>query len=417
MRKFILSLALLTSGSTILLAQDFKDVKEKLDKGKVAEAREKIDKEIADPKNQKSASAWYYKGLVYSELSKDTTKTDMDYRMEAFNAFKKYQELDPKNVMLMVTQNANFFQLYEAYYNQGVKDFNAQTYDRAFQNFTGGLQVKDYVYSKGYEINNFKFAALDTQLLTLTGSAGILAKKEDLAMPYYQKLADAKVKGEDFKNIYPILVEYFGKKGDSVNKAKYLAIGSELYPENPYWNQSKLAAAGTDRSKRLAQFKDLLKNDPKNADLLIDYAVELFNYTYSKDKPANYTESQQELTASLQNAITMNPNSVYANYIMTQHLSNQMYDLQQDRNAVKGTKPEDIKKKQAMDADIKKKAEEMFVYSEAAYNMYDKMPAADMKASDKSNFKNVTNQIVDYYVMKKQPEKAKIYEDKLKTIK
>ncbi|HEY0059810.1 MAG TPA: hypothetical protein VGB56_11810 [Flavisolibacter sp.] len=416
MRKLILSLALLTSG-TVLLAQDFKAVKESLDKGKIAEARERIDKEIADPKNQKSANAWYYKGLVYSELSKDSTKTDMDYRMEAFNAFKKYQELDPKNIMLMLNQNANFFQLYEAYYNQGVKDFNAQAYDKAFQNFVGGLQVKDYVYTKGYEINGFKFPALDTQLLNLTGSAGIMAKKEDQAMPYYQMLADAKLKGEDFKQIYPILVEYYGKKGDSVNQAKYLAIGSELYPENPYWNQSKIAAAGTDRSKRMAQFKELLKNDPKNADLLIDYAVELFNYTYGKDKPANYTESQQELTTSLQNAITVNPSSVYANYIMTQHLSNQMYDLQQDRNAIKGTKPEDIKKKQAMDKEIMKKAEEMFVYSEAAYNMYDKMPAADMKASDKANFKTVTNQVIDYYVMKKQPEKAKIYEDTLKTIK
>jgi hypothetical protein len=417
MRKLILSLILLTSGTSALLAQDFKDVKEKLEKGKIAEAREKIDKDLADPKNQKSANAWYYKGLVYSELAKDTTKTDMDYRMEAFNAFKKYQELDPKNIMLMLNQNANFFQLYEAYYNQGVKDFNAQAYDKAFQNFTSGLQVKDYVYSKGYEINNFKFPAIDTQLLNLTGSAGIMAKKEDQAIPYYQQLADAKLKGEDFKQIYPILVEYYGKKGDSVNKAKYLAIGSELYPENPYWNQSKIAAAGTDRSKRMAQFKELLKNDPKNADLLIDYAVELFNYTYGKDKPANYTESQQELTASLQNAISVNPTSVYANYIMTQHLSNQMYDLQQDRNAIKGTKPEDIKKKQAMDKEIQKKAEEMFVYSEAAYNMYDKMPAADMKASDKANFKNVTNQMIDYYVMKKQSEKAKIYEDKLKTIK
>lgn len=415
MRKIILSLFIVAATTTVLFAQDFKDVKENLDKGKYREAREKIDKALADPKNQSSPNAWYYKGVVYGELAKDSSLTDMDYRMESFNALKKYQELDSKNIMLMINQNANFFTLYEGYYNQGVKDFNAKTYDKAFQNFANGLKVKDYVYSKGYEINNFKFAALDTQLVNLAGSAGMLAKQEDSAVGYFQMIADAKLKGDDFKDVYPILVEYYGKKGDSVNKAKYLATGIELYPENPYWNQSKMADAGDDKGKRLAQFQELIKADPKNSDLLVDYAVELFNYTYGKDKPADYATQQVELTTALQNAIASNPTSTYANFVMTQHLSNQMYDMQQDYNAIKGTKPEDVKKKGAMNKEIEKKAEEMFTYSNAAYQLYEKM--TDLKASDKANYKNVTNKLIDYYEMKKQPEKAKVYEEKLKTIK
>jgi hypothetical protein len=416
MRKKVLSAFLaVTTTATALFAQDFNDVKKTLDNRKYGEAREKIDKILADPKNQKAANAWYYKGVVYEELAKDSTRTDLDYRLEAFNAFKKYQELDPKNIMLLLEQNAPFFRLYESYYNQGVKDFNAKAYDKAFQKFTNGLKVKEYAHAKGYEMNGFKFAALDTQLVNLAGSAGMLAKQEDAAIPYFQQIADAKLKGADFKDVYPILVDYYGKKGDSVNKAKYLAIGSQLYPENPYWNQSKMADAGTDKSKRLAQFQELIKADPKNSDLLMDYAIELFNLTYGKDKPADYAKYQNDLTVALQSAVAADPSSTYANFVMTQHLSNQMYDLQQDYNAIKGTKPEDIKKKQAMNNAIEKKAEEMFVYSQAAYNLYDKM--ADMKSSDKANFKNVTNQLIDYYTMKKQPAKAKVYEDKVKTIK
>ena len=414
MRKLILS-AFLVATSTALLAQNLDDIKEKVDKGKYDEAKEKIDKALTDPKGQNNANVWYYKAVVYGQLANDSTKNDMDYRMEAFNALQKYQQLDPKNVMLMLNQNANFFQLYEGYYNRGVKLFNAKSYDQAFHDFTSALKIKDYIYGKGYEINNFKFAALDTNLLNLTGSAGMLAKKEDLAIPYFTMLADAKLKGADFKDIYPIIVDYYNRKGDSVNKAKYMAVGVELYPENPYWVQTKLSEAGDDKSKRIAQFQEMLKSDPKNHDLLVDYAIELFNYTYGKDKPSDYAARQQELTSALQNAINSNATSTYANYVMTQHLSNQVYDMQQEYNAIKSTKPEDIKKKQAMNKDIEKKSEEMFAFSNATYELYDKM--TDLKPADKANFRSVTNQLIDYYRMKKQPEKVKALEEKLKTIK
>jgi len=415
MRKIILLMFFTAGTATALFAQDFKDVKEKLDKGKYDEAREKIDKALADPKNQKSANAWYYKGIIYGELAKDSSKTDMDYRMESFNALKKYQELDSKNIMLLLNQNANFFQLYEGYYNQGAKDFNDKAYDKAFQNFENALKIKDYAYAKGFEINGFKFAAVDTQLVNLTGRAGLLAKQEDTAVRYFAMIADAKIGGEDFKDVYPILVDYYTRKGDSVNRAKYLAVGMELYPTNPYWNQTKMAAAGNDKAKRVEQFEELIKADPKNADLLVDYAVELFSFLYGKDKPTDYAGTQQKLTTALQDAIAQNPQSAYANFIMTQHLSNQIYDMEEAYNAMKGTKPEDVKKKTALNKEIQAKLEEMFTYSLATYNLFDKMP--ELKGTDKANFRTVTNQLIDYYRIKKQPEKAKVYEQKLTTLK
>ena len=123
MRKLILS-AFFLAASTTLFAQKLDDVEESVKKGKYVEAKDKIDKVLADTKNQSSANAWYYKGIVYNELAKDSSKTDLDYRMEAFKAFKRYQELDPKNIMLTLQQNGSFFQLYEGYYNHGIKAFN-----------------------------------------------------------------------------------------------------------------------------------------------------------------------------------------------------------------------------------------------------------------------------------------------------
>jgi hypothetical protein len=414
MRKLILSAFFMAAG-TALFAQKLDDIQEKINKGKYDEAKVQIDKVLAEPKNQKNANAWYYKGVVYNELGKDTTKKDMDYRMEAFNAFKKYQELDPKNVMMALEQNGRLFQLYEGYYNQGIAAFNAKSYDKAFSDFKNALAVKDYVYGKKFEINGFSFPALDTQLVNLAGSAGMLAKQEDAAIPYFTMLADAKLKGDDFKDIYPILVDYYGRKNDAANKSKYLAIGMELYPSNPYWMQSQLDAAGTDKAKRLDLYKDLVAKNPTNPDLAVDYSVELFNYVYAKDKPADYEQRKTELTTALENTIKNNPESAQANFVMTQHLSNQIYDMQMDYNAIKGTKPEDVKKKQDLDKKINAQYENLYKYANTAVQQYEKMP--ELKAVDKANYRSVLNQMVDYYTMKKQTDKAKVYNDKIKNLK
>ncbi len=414
MRKLILS-AFFLAASTALFAQKLDDVEESVKKGKYVEAKDKIDKVLADTKNQSSANAWYYKGLVYTELAKDSSKTDMDYRMEAFKAFKRYQELDPKNIMLTLQQNGSFFQLYEGYYNHGIKAFNQKKYDVAFNDFKNALEIKDYVYARKYEVNGFSFPALDTQLTNLAGSAAFLNKQEDVAIGYYQQLANAKLKGDDYKDIYPILVDYYGRKQDSVNKSKYLAIGKEVYPDNPYWLQSELDAVGTDKGKRLARLEELQKANPTNFDLAVDYAVELFNYTYGKEKPADYVKRSENLHAALKNAVTLNPTSAYANFVMTQHLSNQIYDIQEGYNKIKGTKPEDVKKKQAINADINKKYDELFTYASVAHQQYEKLP--EMKVGEKANYRIMTNQLIDYYRMKKQADKVKFYEDKLKTLK
>ena len=122
MRKLLLSVLLATS-LTSAFAQKLDDVQEKISKGKYDEAKEKIDKALADPKNANNANAWYYKGKIYAELARqDSTGTlTYDAAKEAFDAFKKYQELDAKNVMMTLEQNVGLFSLFDMYYNQGVK--------------------------------------------------------------------------------------------------------------------------------------------------------------------------------------------------------------------------------------------------------------------------------------------------------
>src|SRR5690606_16293809 len=123
----------------------------------------------------------------YTELARldSTGSLNYDASREAFEAYKKYQELDPKNVLMMLEQNVGLFQLYDLNYNAGIRYYNAKDYEKAYAKMKAANDVKDYIYSKDFSYNNFTFPKLDTQLVHLTASAAYLAKKENEAIPYW----------------------------------------------------------------------------------------------------------------------------------------------------------------------------------------------------------------------------------------
>src|ERR687885_35187 len=107
MRKLLFAAVAFAAPIVSTHAQDLKDVQEKISKGKYDEAKEKLDKLMADPKNANNATAYYYKGVIeLHNVQTDTTgKLTYDAGQEAFNAYKKALEIDPKNVQMTLDQN------------------------------------------------------------------------------------------------------------------------------------------------------------------------------------------------------------------------------------------------------------------------------------------------------------------------
>jgi len=451
MRKLFITGLLVASFAS--QAQKVEDVEEKYSKGKYDEAKEKIDKIMADPKNASSAKAWYWKGKVYTELARlDSTGTSTsDAGREAFEAFKKYQQLDPKNVYMTLEQNLGLFQLYDLYYNQGIKYYNKKDYPNSYNKIKVAAELEEYIAKKGYSYNGFSFPVLDTQLINLTASAAYLAKKEDEAIPYWEKIADAKVKDKDYKEVYSTLADYYVKQNNQAKADKYLGLGRELFPgEDDLWTSIEFGSPGrqyeaeidklkTDLSnatadaakkdlqnkinaleekqslEKFAKYEQLLQKYPSNFPLTVDYAVEYFNYTYSFDKkPADYTARQEKSTALLTKALSLNANSPLANYVMAQHVYNQIYDLEEAQRAIKGTSAADVAKKKDMTAKISQRYEEYYPYALKAYDLYTAMPS--MKGSDKVNLRKSIDMLIDYHDRKKQADKVAMYEAKKKSL-
>ncbi|HMK17834.1 MAG TPA: hypothetical protein VK492_06545 [Chitinophagaceae bacterium] len=413
MQRFLLSL-LIILGSSNLFAQSIEDIEAQVAKGEYDKAKTSVDAFLTKEKNAVKPDGWWYKGVVYNEIAKSEKYKSLapEGRLEAFNAFKKYYELDPKAIRATLEQHVRLFDIYNGYFDLGVAGFGASKFEDAYINFKNALMVEEYIGGKGYEYNGFKFPVFDTTLIQNIALSAYRAKKDDEAAIYYKKIADQKIAGKDNVDIYQLLIEYYMKKGDHVNAEKYFALGRELYPADDRWYQMELEQVDAKDKKALfAKYEELMPKYPDKYILYYNYAVELFNLTYAGDtKPADYKEKQQKVEGVLKKTLAIKKDYPEANVLMARHYYNILYDFQDDMQAIKGTTAADQKKKADMKIKMNDAADQLIVYSQAAYDLYG--AKATLKAGEKGNYKVVAGYLATAYEVKGDKAKADEYRKK-----
>jgi hypothetical protein len=417
MQRFLLSL-LVILGSSSLFAQTIEDIEGQLSKGELDKAKTSVDGFLSKEKNAVKPDGWWYKGVVYNEIAKSDKYKSLvtDGRMEAFNAFKKYYELDPKAIRASLEQHVRLFDIYNGYFDQGVANFNASKFDDAYGSFKNALTVEEYIASKNYEYNGFKFPVFDTTLVQNVALSAYRAKKEDEAVVYYKKIADKKIAGKDNVDVYQILYEYYRNKKDNAEKEKALVLGRELYPADDRWYQLELEEVDEKDKKALfAKYEELMPKYPDRQTIPYNYAVELFNYTYAGDKkPADYKESQVRLENALKKTLAIKKDYPEANVLMARHFYNIIYDIQDEQAAIKTNTPADQKKKAEIKTRMTQAADQLIPYAQAAYDVYS--TKATLKGSEKGNYKVVTDLLSTAYEVKGDKVKMEEYKKKLETI-
>ena len=413
MQRFLLSL-LLILGSSSLFAQSIEDIETQFGKGEFDKAKTSVDAFLAKEKNAAKPDGWWYKGLIYNEIAKSEKYKSLapEARMDAFNAFKKYYELDPKAIRATLEQHVRLFDIYNGYFDLGVAGFGASKFDDAYTNFKNALMVEEYIGGKGFEYNGFKFPVFDTTLIQNIALSAYRANRHDDAVIYYKKIADQRIAGKDNVDVYQLLIEYYIKKGDKANAEKYFALGRELYPAEDRWYQMELEQVDAKDKKALfAKYEELMPKYPDKYLMTYNYAVELFNYTYAGDaKPADYKETQQKIESVLKKTIEVNKSYPEANVLMARHYYNVLYDYQDDMQAIKGTTPADQKKKADLKVKMTEAADQLITYSQTASDLYS--AKATLKAGERGNFKVVNGYLSTAYEVKGDKVKADEYRKK-----
>jgi hypothetical protein len=377
--------------------------------GQNKKAKEVVDKFLSDPKNATKAEGWFYKGRIYNGLSKDSglvTADVLKLKNEAYAAFKKYQQLDTKEVSFLAENHGSYFDLYNGYFDIGAKEFNNKNFSLSVEGFKNALEVEEYVKSKGYEYNGFKFPTLDTSLITNTAIAATQAKDEATAASFYRKLTDANVSGEAYLNIYQYLADYYLRVKDESNANAILDKGRTLYPDNEYWTEvelDKVSKTG-DKEALFAKYEDLMKKNPAKYSLPFNYAAEVFNYLYiGEKKPANAGVLKNKLTDILKTAINLDK-GIDAKMLMTRHLYNAAYDYQDSSKSIKGVKPADVKKKNDYKALFLKSVDDAIPYGLAVTDYFAAL--STLKPVQKANYKNMLDIVSQLYATKGDLKKS-----------
>jgi len=410
-------------------AQKIDKAKKLLADKKYAEAKTEIDGVLANEKNKMNSEAWYVKASVYNEISKDAAlkATVPDAKNQAFDALKTYVSLEDQNVkdstkryMQLNLENkkplvdiyANFFQDASTYYNAG-------NYNDALANFKNSMSVFDLMSKKGF--TNQK---LDTLNTLYAGIASEKANKSDEAAIYYSSIVANKAKGEGFNEIYKWVANYYQQKGDAENAAKYLALGKEVYPKDPFWPEFELETLSEQDNKAALynKYEELIKDNPDSARYHFNYAVELYKDAYNDDstkRPANGKEMIEKAINHLQTSIQLNGDMANAHFLLGQIYFNQGNDINNYNKTIRpktGAKltPAELKKKEDLRGEMNKKFD-------LAIPQFEKLDGliggkAKLKSEDKSYLKNAYDNLITIYELRQNREKADMYTEKFNNV-
>ena len=411
--------ALLVFAANFVMAQDLDEIKKYAILGQVQKAKESVDKYMAIEKNAKKAEWWFYKGTIYNQISKDTAKQHDEsaaLKAQAFDFLKKYRELDPKAELLSEQFNGPLFDIYVGYASDlGIKAYSSKNIAAANADFKKGLEVHDYIFANNISGNNgFKFEALDTIMVLYTAiTAGELKKPDDAAV-YYKKLADANVAGDQYIDTYQVLTDYYKTKKDDAAFFEILSKGRKFYPKNEqYWMgiETEHAIDGVAKPALFGKYEELLTKHPESYLLPYNYAVELYHYIYSDEmKNANTNEYKAKLQDLGKKALA-NKQTVEANFLMTNFLYNNSIDIADEARKIKGPKPDDLKKKKALETESTKMMNDCIPYAEALVSTFEALPKP--KGSEKVNYKQTLVILKNVYEVKKDTAKVAALEKKI----
>src|SRR5260221_1539351 len=419
MRRLLLTGFLAAAGMG-LFAQSVDKAKDLLKSNKLPEAKAEIDKALAVDKNQKNSEAWYYKLKIYNALAaNDATRGQYpDARDQAFDALKKYTEVDDKKLLLLQMDGYKpVNEIYQGYFQIGANDYNGGKYDSALRNFSGALQTSAFMNAKGW--TNLK---IDTTSTLYAGISAEKAGKKDTAAVYYGKLADAKIaniNGSNMIDIYKWLVDYYNTKKDAANTQKYISLAKEQYPDDLFWPSTELdnLREKGNKDSLFAKYDEIVAKFPKNHLFFFNYGLELYQHasdTSSGHRPANYDALISKAQEMLKKCLELQPHYPQAALVLGQISYNAGVDLHGQTKKIPGKAPDDIKKRADLRIAAGKKFNKAIPYFETVDK--DLGSKGKLKMDEKSSIKDAYDLLITIYETKNIEDKVDFYTNKFNNV-
>ena len=419
MRRLFLTGFLALAGMG-LFAQSLDKAKDLYKAQKIADAKTQIDGALAVDKNQKSAEAWYYKLKIYNAIAAGPLSAQTpDARQQAFDALKKYVDLDDKKLLLLQIDGYKpVNEIYQGFFQIGANDYNSGKYDSALTNFNGAIETSSFMNAKGWTT-----LKLDTTSTLYAGISAEKAGKKDTAAIYYGRLADAKIdkiNNSNMIDIYKWLVDYYNntKKDDALTQ-KYLGIAEKIFPDDLFWPSTRLEIlrAKGNKDSLFTEYDTIVAHFPKNYLFFFNFGLELYQYasdTSSGQRPANADTLIAKAQVMLKSCLALQPDYPQAALVLGQISYNQGVDLQAQTKKIPGKGPDDIKKRADLRVAAGKKFDEAIPYFEKVDQ--DLGSKGKLKMEEKTSLKDAYDLLITIYETKNVKDKADAWTTKYNNV-
>jgi|KBSMisStaDraftv2_1062788.scaffolds.fasta_scaffold01483_10 hypothetical protein len=408
MKRMLLSLfsALVFSG---LLAQSVDKAKDYLKENKIAEAKDEIDKALAVEKNQKNPEAWYIKAKIYDAVgSNEQLKNQYpDCWLQALSALQKYAELDTKKRVSLTEDNYKpATEIYQGLFQSGAANYNAQKYNDALRDFRGAITAINFMYGQRWIKQS-----MDTTSILYAGISAEKSNQRDTAAVYYRMIADSnitKIGGNEMAEIYKWLADYYTRKADQANAAKYVALGRSHYPHDIFYDELQLdewRKTGP-KDSLFAKYEEINKEYPDSAMYFFNYGLELYQYatdSSSGKKVTNADEYIKRAQEKMLMSVKLNPTYPQAYLVLGQIAYNQGVEFQVLGKPKGNSNPEEVKVRQGYRESAVKKFNEAIPYLEKVDQLLGSQ--AKLKKADKVALRDAYDMLVTIYESKKDKPK------------
>lgn len=415
MKKYFL-LLIMVVGALFSQAQDFTTITNMIKLRQYDKAKPELDKYMANEKNAAKPESWYYKAVVYNGLALVDTKAIAERKslnQEAYNAIKKYMEMDPKAPLTTEETNTTLFNSYYVFFDLGIKLYNGKQLEESYDMFKSTLEVHDYIYShKLTGDKGLKFAEHDTDIVWNLVVLGNELKKKEEVMGYYKRIADANLGDEKYAEAYDELIKKYRKEGNTEMFTKYLDKAKKHFSSDPYWEAVGIeyAIKGLENEELFKKYEELILSYPNNYMVYFNYGHDLDKFVYSADsKGKDVSAYKKKIPELYKKAISIN-STIDANVLLANYYYNSSFDIIDEAQKIKGTKPEDVKKKTDLMAASKAALSQAIPSGEEAVKLYGSHK--EFKTSDKVNFKQVLDILSAAYKQNGNAAKAAEYEKK-----
>jgi tetratricopeptide (TPR) repeat protein len=415
MKKYSL-VFVLALGSLICNAQDFDNILTMIKIRQFDKAKPLLDKYMTSEKNAAKAENWYYKAVVYNGLALVDTKPVAERKslnQEGYDAIKKYMEMEAKAPLTTEEKNTTIYNSYYVFFDLGIKLYNGKQMQESYDMFKSTLEAHDYIYNHNLAgSDGRKFSQHDTDIVWNLVVLGNELKKKDEVMTYYKRIADADLGDERYAEAYDELIKKYRKEDNKEMFNKYLDRAKKHFSSDPYWETVGIeyALRGLENEDLFKKYEELMLAYPNNYMVFFNYGHDLDKYVYSADsKGKDVSAYKKKIPELYKKAISIN-STVDANVLLANYYYNSSFDFIDEAQKIKGTKPEDVKKKNELMASSKSALSQAIPSGEEAVKLYGVLK--EFKTSDKVNYKQILDILSAAYKQNGNAAKAAEYEKK-----